>query len=103
MRAFVAVALLAACVPRAQAQDRAHPYTLYIRDFSGDGIADIAYLEDRRDGFRHTFAYLEIYKNDGTPRWLAEPDTAKLKDGRWIWVDLAEYPALAHFRAPATD
>jgi hypothetical protein len=59
-------------------------------DFNDDGRVDHAKLSDDRDGFRHTFAYLEI--------WLAGHEgyeTAKFKDGRWIWIDHAKYSNLA--------
>ena len=59
-------------------------------DFNGDGRIDHAKLTDERDGFRNTFAYLDI--------WLAGEDgyeTAKFKDNRWIWIDHAKYPRLA--------
>lgn len=59
-------------------------------DFDGDGRLDHAQLTDERDGFRRTFAYLDV-------SLAAAPDveTAKYKDGRWIWIDHAKYRNLA--------
>lgn len=62
----------------------------YVLDVTGDGIDDRVVVTDERDGFRRTFAYADIYVNGA-----AEPVTAKLKDGRWIWVDAAKFPGLA--------
>ena len=59
-------------------------------DFNGDGLIDHAVLTDERDGFRTTFAYLYI-----TLAGASEPETAKFKEGRWIWIDHARYPQLA--------
>ncbi|NVB82315.1 MAG: hypothetical protein HOV81_28300 [Kofleriaceae bacterium] len=63
-------------------------------DFTGDGLVDLAMYLDERDGFRHTFAYLDIYTNDGTPLERAKPVQAKWKEGHWAWIDPATYPGL---------
>lgn len=63
-------------------------------DFDGDGTLDLGVFLDERDGFRETFAYLEVWKNDGTSIAQAKPVSAKWKDGRWVWIDLAEFPGL---------
>lgn len=62
----------------------------YILDVTGDGVLDRVVVTDERDGFRRTFAYADIYVSR---RGIAV--TAKLKDGRWIWVDPAQFPGLA--------
>lgn len=62
----------------------------YILDVTGDGIADRVVVTDDRDGFRRTFAYAEIYVSQGDVAV-----TAKLKEGRWIWVDPAAFPGLS--------
>lgn len=62
--------------------------TLVAHDFTGDGHTDLGLFTDERDGFRSTFAYLDLVRDDGTI------EQAKYKDGRWIWVDLAAYPGL---------
>lgn len=67
---------------------------LLAHDFTGDGLADLALYRDERDGFRHTFAYLDIYPNDGTPLARAHAVEAKWKDGHWVWIDPADYPGL---------
>jgi hypothetical protein len=85
MRLLIVVALLAACTPGARP-----PHRSIAADFDGDGRIDRAELTDERDGFRHTFAYLEIQLAGTSTR-----ETAKYKDGRWIWVDHARYPRLA--------
>jgi hypothetical protein len=63
-------------------------------DFTGDGVDDLALYQDTRDGFRHCFSYLEIWTNDGTPIEQAQSETAKWKDGDWVWIDPAKYPRL---------
>ena len=85
MRFLLAVACLAACGSPANASGT------YLRDVTGDGIVDRIVVTDERDGFRTTFAYADIYISDGD----GPPITAKLKDGRWIWVDAAQFPGLA--------
>lgn len=62
----------------------------YIVDVTGDGVADRVVVTDERDGFRHTFAYADIYVSQ-----RGEAVTAKFKEGRWIWVDPAAFPGLA--------
>jgi hypothetical protein len=87
MRIVVLVGLLAACGIDTGTRDVHHDIEA---DFDGDGLLDHARLTDERDGFRHTFAYLDI--------WLAGEhgyETAKFKDGQWIWVDHARYRNLA--------
>jgi hypothetical protein len=82
---FVLLMLLAAC----ETGDH-NIHVMIDADFDGDGRLDHARLTDERDGFRHTFAYLDI--------WLAgqaDFETAKFKDGRWIWIDHAKYQNLA--------
>ena len=68
--------------------------TLIAHDFTGDGSPDLAIYFDERDGFRHTFSYLDIYANDGTPLDAAQPAQAKWKEGHWAWIDPAAYPGL---------
>ena len=87
MRSVMFVAALAAC----GVDTGSHNIHLAIdADFNDDGRIDHAELTDERDGFRHTFAYLDM--------WLAGHEgyeTAKFKEGRWIWIDHAKYPNLA--------
>lgn len=59
-------------------------------DFDNDGRLDLGVLADDRDGFRNTFAYLEMTLDDGQ----RTRESAKWKDGHWVWVDLARYPTL---------
>lgn len=73
---------------------------LLAHDFTGDGLVDLAMYLDERDGFRHTFAYLDIYTNDGTPLADAVVEEAKWKEGHWAWIDPADWPGL---RAPAFE
>lgn len=68
--------------------------TLLALDFTGDGTDDLALFRDERDGFRHTFAYLDIYVNDGTPLDAVVVVSAKWKEGHWTWIDPARYPGL---------
>ena len=79
---FVLCSLLVACAPSVPREIDA--------DFNGDGRLDHAVVTDERDGFRTTFAYLDV-----TLAGATEPETAKFKDGRWIWIDHARYPQLA--------
>lgn len=71
--------------------DGARPTHLdIVADFDGDGRDDHARLTDERDGFRRTFAYLDIWLADGR-----DAESAKFKEGRWIWIDHAKYRNLA--------
>jgi hypothetical protein len=63
-------------------------------DFDGDGAPDLGVFSDERDGFRSTFAYLEIWSDDGRTLADAVPVSAKWKDGHWVWIDVESYPAL---------
>jgi hypothetical protein len=63
-------------------------------DFDGDGTLDLGVFSDERDGFRNTFAYLEIWSNDGRALAEATPVSAKWKEGHWVWIDVSRYPAL---------
>jgi hypothetical protein len=72
--------------------------TLIVHDFNEDGKDDFALYMDNRDGFRHTFSYLDIYIDDGRSISLAEPEQAKWKEGHWAWIDESVYPGLRHSR-----
>jgi hypothetical protein len=63
-------------------------------DFDGDGSVDLGVFDDQRAGFRNTFAYLEIWSNDGRALADAMPVSAKWKEGHWAWIDVSQYPAL---------
>jgi len=69
--------------------------TVIAYDFTGDGVDDLASYRDTRDGFRDTFAYLDIWCNDGTPLAVAPVTHAKWKDGHWDWIDERAFPGLA--------
>ena len=69
--------------------------TMLLRyDFDGDGTLDLGVFTDERDGIRNTFAYLEIWANDGRTLAEAAPVSAKWKEGHWVWIDVSQYPAL---------
>jgi hypothetical protein len=63
-------------------------------DFDGDATLDLGVFSDERDGFRDTFAYLDIWSNDGRSLADAAPVNAKWKEGHWAWIDVSHYPAL---------
>jgi hypothetical protein len=68
--------------------------TLIAFDFTGDDVDDLAVYTDNRDGFRRTFSYLEIWRNDGAHLTDATSETAKWKEGHWAWIDPDAYPGL---------
>jgi hypothetical protein len=68
--------------------------TLVSHDFDADGTKDLAIFTDDRDGFRRTFAYLDIFADRGAPLEQAAPVQGKWKDARWIWIEPRDYPGL---------
>jgi hypothetical protein len=75
-------------------RDLGHGQQLLRYDFDGDATLDLGVFSDERDGFRDTFAYLDIWSNDGRALADAAPVSAKWKEGHWAWIDVASYPAL---------